>query len=96
MAAQTEDLDAPIWHASGIAKAAGLFKKDKKTGRVEKDKKTGEPIPDARKGQYLVDIGVIPAKRVKGRDKEGKEKGRGQLVSSLRLILQSILPDGAI
>jgi hypothetical protein len=96
MPAKTEDLlDVPIWGAKAIAKAAGLFKKDKKTGQVKKDKKTGEPIPDDRKGFYLIEIGAIRAKHVKGFDKDGNENARGQLVSTQRLINQSILPDEA-
>jgi hypothetical protein len=31
MSVKVEDLDRPIWGAKAIAKAAGLFKKDKKT-----------------------------------------------------------------
>ena len=77
------DLDAPIWGAKRIAAAAGLFKKDKKTGKKKLDE---------RKGFYLLESGAIRAKQVKGRDEDGNEKTRGQWVTTLRLIRESLLP----
>jgi hypothetical protein len=81
------DLDKPVWGGRAIAIEANLFKKNDETGELE---------PDERKAFYLLETGAIRAKQVKGRDKEGKEKERGQWVSTRRLILQSLLPDGAL
>jgi hypothetical protein len=80
-------LDAPIWGAKAIAIAANLFKDNAETGERE---------PYERKAQYLLETGVIAAKRAKGHDKDGKEKARGQWVTTLRLIRQSLLPGEAI
>jgi len=78
-----KDPDALIWNAKAIARAANLYKKNKKTGRKE---------VDVRKGFYLLETGAICAKQVKGHDKDGKENKRGQWVTTLRLIRQSLLP----
>ena len=43
-------------------------------------------------GLLLLESGAIAANRVKGRGKEGKEKKRGQWVSTPRLIRDSLLP----
>jgi len=39
-----------------------------------------------------LESGAIATKRVKGRDKEGQEKSRGQWVSTPRAIRNSLLP----
>jgi hypothetical protein len=83
MPAKVKGLDTPIWGAANIAAAAGLFKKDKKTGKKKLDE---------RKGFYLLESGAIRAKQVKGRDEDGNEKTRGQWVTTLRLIRESLLP----
>jgi len=73
-----EHLDRPIWGAKAIAREANLFKDSAETGERE---------PDERKAFYLLETGAIAAKRVKGRDKE-----RGQWVTTPRLIRNSLLP----
>lgn len=92
MTAKTEDLDAPIWGAKAIARELNLFtaEKNKKTR-----KPTGKTVPDERKAFYLLETGAIRAKQVRGRDGDGKEKQRGQWVTTLRLIRQSLLPTEA-
>jgi hypothetical protein len=81
-----DDLDRPIWGAEAIAREAGLFIN-------KKSKRKGEP--DTRKCYYLLETGVIAARRVKGRDEDGKIKNRGQWVSTPRLIRNSLLPDAS-
>ncbi len=75
---EDSNLDRPIWGAQAIAKEANLF--------------DDEGNADVRKTYYLLESGAIAAKRVKGRDKEGNEKKRGQWVSTQRLIRDSLLP----
>jgi hypothetical protein len=75
---EDSNLDKPVWGARAIAKEANLFDDE---GNV-----------DERKAYYLLESGAIAAKRVKGRDKEGNEKKRGQWVSTPRLIRDSLLP----
>jgi hypothetical protein len=84
MPTSTDNLDDTIWGAEQIAEAANLYKRDKKTG---------EKKPDVRKAFYLLETGAIAAKRVIGRDKDGQAKTRGQWVSTLRLIRNSLLPE---
>jgi hypothetical protein len=78
-----KSLDAPLWGAEAIAIEANLFKKNDKTGKTE---------PDRRRAYYLLETGAIKAKRVKGQDEDGRDKKRGQWVTTLRLIRQSLLP----
>ena len=68
-----EGLDIPIWGAEPIGRAAGLFKEN---GEV-----------DVRATYYLLERGVITAKRVKA-----PGKNRGQWVSTPRLVRNSVLP----
>jgi hypothetical protein len=89
MSVKERDLDAPIWGAKAIARELNLFTEEKhKTTR----KPTGKIVPDERKAFYLLETGAIRAKQVRGRDDGGKEKQRGQWVTTLRLIRQSLLP----
>jgi hypothetical protein len=83
------DLDLPLWSARQIGAAAGVFEVDEH-GKVVKDE-TGQPKVDLSKTFHLISIGVIPAKHVKGFDKNGKQKARGHLISSRRLIRDSLL-----
>ena len=93
------DLDAPIFGARNIARAAKLFERDEETDQIVLDKH-GQPEVDVRKGFYLLETGAIRAKLVKGRHtdevkgkhKKGDQKSRGQWVTTLRLIRQSLLP----
>lgn len=87
----TDNADAPlgdpdewIWGIEAIAAAANLFKRDEKTGETK---------PHIRKAAHLLSTGAIAARRVIGRDKDGKEHSRGQWVSSRRLIDNSLLPE---
>lgn len=75
---EDSNLDRPVWGALAIAEVANLF--------------DDEGNADVRKAYYLLETGAIAARRVRGRDKDGKEKKRGQWVSTPRLIRDSLLP----
>jgi hypothetical protein len=58
-----------------------------------KENEDGERVPDERKVFYLLEIGVLQAKRVVGFDKKtGEDQSRGQWCSTPRLLRQSVLP----
>jgi hypothetical protein len=77
-------LDLPLWGAYLIGKEAGIFETDE-NGDVVLDE-NGQPVVDVKKAHYLIGIGAIAAKSVKGR---GRTKGR--LVSTRRQIRNSLL-----
>jgi hypothetical protein len=79
MPTSTDSLDAPVWGAEAIAREAGLYRINPKTGK---------PEVHVRKAFHLLEIGAIAAKRVRGRGKD-----RGQWVSTPRLIRNSLLPE---
>jgi hypothetical protein len=78
------DLDALLWGAREIGRAACVFKKDEH-GKVVKDAH-GEPEVDLPKIFHLIKIGVVPARHIRGRG-----KSRGHLVSSKRQINIALL-----
>lgn len=56
------DLDAVLRGAEEIGREAGIFKKDKKTGRVILDE-DGRPVVDQRKTFYELERGYWPARK---------------------------------